>query len=157
MNIDSIAGYFENDHVRLDRRFKEFQDTKRSDFARAAADFAEFKAGLERHIGWEEEILFPGFEDKTGMHNTGPTAVMRMEHRLIKRFLQEIAQKLARQDTDTDSEESGLRQTLGEHNRKEEQILYPAIDEMLNPAERASAFARMGVAPGGLRAGEAAC
>jgi iron-sulfur cluster repair protein YtfE (RIC family) len=156
MTTDSIAGYFEDDHARLDRRFKEFQDTKRTDFARAAAHFAEFKAGLERHIVWEEEILFPGFEDKTGMHHSGPTEVMRMEHRLIKQFLQAIAQKLARQDTDTEAEESGLRQTLGEHNRKEEQILYPAIDGMLNPAERARAFARMGVAPTGSHAGEVA-
>jgi iron-sulfur cluster repair protein YtfE (RIC family) len=156
MTTDSIAGYFEDDHARLDRLFQEFQGTKRHDLARAAVSFAEFKAGLERHIVWEEESLFPGFEDKTGMHNAGPTAVMRMEHRLIKQCLQAIAQKLECQDPDTEAEESGLRQTLGDHNRKEEQVLYPAIDGMFSPTERTDAFARMGVihtGPHGAKAG----
>ena len=61
MNTDSITGNFEDDHARLDRLFQEFQGTKRHDLARAAVSFAEFKAGLERHIVGEEEILFPGF------------------------------------------------------------------------------------------------
>jgi iron-sulfur cluster repair protein YtfE (RIC family) len=146
MKTDSIAVYFQDDHTRLEAIYHEFQAVKHTDAARATACFAEFKAGLERHIVWEEEMLFPGFESRTGMRDAGPTAVMRMEHTRIKNYLRDIAQKLARHDVATDAEEAGLQQTLADHNWKEEQILYPAIDDMLPPAERSGVFARMGVA-----------
>ena len=33
--------------------------------------FKEFKLGLQRHIVWEEELLFPIWEEKTGMVEDG--------------------------------------------------------------------------------------
>jgi iron-sulfur cluster repair protein YtfE (RIC family) len=142
MNTDSINEHYSADHDRLDDLFRQFQTLKVSDRQKAVAAFKEFQAGLERHILWEEEILFPSFERKTG-HTGGPTEMMRWEHRQIRGFLDAIADKLAQAGGDTASEEMGLLSVLEAHNQKEEGILYPMIDQMTGAEERTEIFAEM--------------
>jgi len=77
--MQAITKFMGQDHDRLDELFREFQTLKGSDFAKAKHAFSEFKRGLQRHIVWEEEILFPLFEHQTDIQDRGPTAVMRME------------------------------------------------------------------------------
>ena len=67
----TISEFFEQDHDRLDEFFKTFQQLKRSDFAKAKEAFKGFKLGLQRHIVWEEDLLFPLWEEKTGMPKEG--------------------------------------------------------------------------------------
>ena len=86
----TITAFFEQDHDRLDELFKTFQQLKRSDFAKAKEAFKEFKVGLQRHIVWEEDLLFPLWEKKTGRSEEGPTVVMRAEHRQIGQQLEAI-------------------------------------------------------------------
>ncbi|MBI2340814.1 MAG: hemerythrin domain-containing protein [Deltaproteobacteria bacterium] len=143
----SVTGYYEADHERLDRLFKMFQTLKRSDFAKAKGAFVDFKTGLQRHIVWEEEILFPVFEEKTGIKDAGPTAVMRLEHREIGAALEAVHQKVKERDPESDREEEKLISLLSEHNRKEEVILYPAIDRFLSPAELEEIFKKMEALP----------
>jgi len=75
------------DHDRLDSIFAEFRIMKNTDMASAKTLFDDFIKGLQRHITWEEDILFPVFEDRTGMYDAGPVAVMQMEHCHIKTIL----------------------------------------------------------------------
>jgi iron-sulfur cluster repair protein YtfE (RIC family) len=140
----TISHYYAADHDRLDELFGRFQSSKQSDRGVARLLFAEFKAGLERHIAWEEDLLFPVFEAHTGMRTAGPTAVMRDEHRQIERFLALIDSKLQQADGATDEDEAGLLEILAAHNLKEEHILYPAIDQQLSVHERDGVFAQMG-------------
>jgi len=142
MNNSSISHHYGEDHDRLDELFQRFQTLKSSDRASAVRAFQEFHAGLERHIVWEEEILFPAFETKTGM-TSGPTQVMRWEHEQIRGFLAAIAGKLAAGADDTSDDEAGLLAVLGPHNHKEENILYPMIDQVTDGAERTQIFAEM--------------
>ena len=142
MKEASITRYFQRDHDRLDALFQQFQHATKTDPDKGRDCFQEFKSGLERHIAWEEDILFPRFEEKTGMRGTGPTEVMRMEHRQIKQLLEAIRQGL-QQGTASDSDEAALVEILHAHNQKEEQILYPAIDELLTDQDRLEVFARM--------------
>ena len=139
----TITEFFEQDHDRLDELFKTFQQSKRSDFPKAKEAFKEFKFGLQRHIVWEEDLLFPIWEQKTGMSDSGPTPVMRNEHRQIGRQLEAIHQKVADQNPDSDQEEQTLLDLLGSHNRKEERALYPAIDKVTSPEERETVFGSM--------------
>jgi regulator of cell morphogenesis and NO signaling len=140
---ENIKTYFEKDHDRLDELFRNFQKLKRVDYSKAKEFFKEFKFGLQRHIVWEEEILFPMFEQKTGMAYNGPTRVMRIEHRQIGEYLESIHKKVQQQDLNSDEEEHRLLSLLSLHNQKEEYILYPAIDKSLSDAERAAVFATM--------------
>ena len=112
----SVRRFFAEDHDRLDGLFARFQERKRADYADAKLSFREFKFGLQRHIVWEEQILFPLFEQKTGMHGTGPTEVMRHEHRLIGERLEALHDKVRRDDPESDAEEQALRQALEVHN-----------------------------------------
>ncbi len=139
----TITAFYEEDHDRLDELFKTFQASKQSDFAKAKEAFKEFKIGLQRHILWEEELLFPMWEEKTGMIEDGPTPVMRFEHDQIKTLLEAIHQKMEQQNLDTDQDEQALVNLLSSHNRKEERALYPAIDNVTSADERATVFSNM--------------
>ncbi len=147
MSEENITSFYGEDHDRLDGRFKEFQQTKRSDFDKAREAFLDFKHGIQRHIIWEEEILFPVFEEKTGMRDSGPTEVMRREHRMIEEALAAIAEGVDRGDVETDAAEQRLLSVLEDHNRKEEQILYPAIDQITDPDQRRTMFDEMKAVP----------
>jgi len=139
----TISEFYEQDHDRLDELFKTFQKLKRSDFAKAKEAFKEFKFGLQRHIVWEEDVLFPLWEEKTGMSEGGPTFVMRSEHRQIGRQLEAIHAKVADQNPGSDQEEQALLDLLGSHNIKEERVLYPSIDQLTSAKERETVFQNM--------------
>ena len=139
----TISAFFEQDHDRLDALFQSFQTSKRRDFSKAKQAFTEFKVGLARHIAWEEELLFPLWEEKTGISGDGPTFVMRNEHRQIVAQLEAIHQKLAEQNPHSDQEEQALLQVLDSHNLKEERVLYPSIDQVTTPEECRAIFGKM--------------
>jgi regulator of cell morphogenesis and NO signaling len=141
--MKTIKEYFEEDHDRLDNLFKNFQKTKNVDDSKAKEFFVQFKTGLQRHIVWEEEILFPLFEKKSGIAQGGPTEVMRMEHRQIGTHLEAIHERVKLADPASDSDERKLLDVLSLHNMKEENILYPAIDRYVTPEETAGVFEQM--------------
>ncbi len=138
-----ITEYFEADHDRLDMVFKQFQRKKEFSTAQAKPYFKIFNNGLKRHIVWEEDVLFPAFEEKTGMKDSGPTFVMREEHRRIGALLEELHNKVRRADPSSDVEEAQLVEILTAHNQKEEQVLYPAMDQLLTEEEVAEMFLAM--------------
>lgn len=144
---EAISAIFERDHDRLDELFKTFQQLKRSDFLKAKEAFKAFKTGLQRHIVWEEDLLFPLWEEKTGLSEGGPTFVMRNEHRQIGQWLDAIHDKVAEQNPESDREEQALLSLLGSHNMKEERVLYPSIDQVTSAEERDRVFQQMKAIP----------
>lgn len=143
MNSENITSFYSKDHDRLDTYFKDFQTLKKTNYPEAKENFKKFKFGLQRHIVWEEEILFPVFERKSGMIDAGPTAVMRHEHREIGQALENLHKKVQRNDPKSDLEERALIAILSEHNTKEENILYPTIDQMISDEENAHILKHM--------------
>lgn len=139
----TILEFLSADHDRLDAIFTRFGN-EAEEQNRPQALFAEFKTGLLRHIVWEEDILFPIFEEATGMHDSGPTAVMRQEHRQIEKILDQIEAKvLDGERGGIDTLQNDLLGVLGPHNDKEEGILYPAIDNLIDDPERERVLARL--------------
>jgi regulator of cell morphogenesis and NO signaling len=143
MTTQSVTQYYGDDHDRLDGLFQQYQQHAVDDPTHARDCFRQFKMGLQRHIVWEENILFPLFEQHAGLHGCGPTEVMRTEHREIKRVLEELHGKVQQGDSNTATEAQELLSILGQHNDKEERILYPAIDQQLSIAEQQDVFVRM--------------
>ncbi len=139
----SVSTHYAADHDRLDAHFNLYRSLKRVNVPEAKVNFREFKFGLQRHIIWEEEILFPLFEQKTGITTGGPTEVMRREHQLILHHLEAIHARVRVQDPETDEDEELLLNILTAHNLKEEKILYPAIDRAIGGSERAAVFTAM--------------
>src|SRR4029453_13967448 len=105
--------------------------------AGAARRVRPFARGLRRHIGFEEEILFPEFERRAGIpRDFGPTAVMRAEHREIESLLEHISRGIGDPAADADSPRRRLHEVLGAHNVKEERVLYPGTDRLMSEDER---------------------
>ena len=129
-----ITQFFTVDHNRLDLLFIAFQQYKQENPTLARDFFDTFKQGLLQHIDWEENLLFPEFEQATGMTAGGPTFVMREEHVEIRQILQQIEQRLDDKQ-DTSPFELMLEQLMEDHNEKEEHILYPNSDRAI-PLER---------------------
>jgi len=135
--MTTILEFMSVDHDRLDNKIRMYSTEKLVDIERAESIFLSFKNELERHIIWEEDILFPVFEKKTGIKDGGPTSVMRMEHNQIKNHLQEIKRKLhTKKIQDPCKEEVALFKVLESHNQKEENILYPGIDNLTSEREK---------------------
>ena len=86
---------------------------------------------MERHLGVEEQELFPAFEEETGIL-TGPTEMMRMEHEQMRTLFAEMKEAMEQQNSD---DYLGAAETLlimmQQHNMKEEQILYSMMDQRL--------------------------
>jgi hemerythrin-like domain-containing protein len=139
----TVLAHLAADHARLDDLFDDASsEVGAGDFARARARFASFADGLERHIAMEERVLFPLFDARAGM--PGPTLVMRREHRQIEQLLALAAAALAVGDGATyAAEAASLAAILQAHNMKEERILYPRTDALLDDDERAELVAAL--------------
>ncbi len=125
------------DHDRLDALEEAaFKARAAGDFPAAFDLYAEFAIGLRRHIGFEEQLLFPAFEEASGMPpSAGPTAVMRAEHVEIVDLLEQIADRIGDAAESLDALRRSFHAVLGDHNFKEERVLYPTTDRLLGAAE----------------------
>lgn len=90
-----------------------------------------FTHDLELHLQAEENILFPQFEQATGM-TTGPTQVMRGEHQQMRALVNALNEALNAENKD---KFLGLSETLmvlmQQHNMKEEMMLYPMCQQQI--------------------------
>ncbi len=144
--MTTILEFMSVDHDRLDNKIRMYSKEKLVDIEQAESIFLLFKSELERHIIWEEDILFPVFERKTGIKGGGPTSVMRMEHTQIKDHLQKIERKLhTKKIQNPCKEEVALFKVLESHNQKEENILYPGIDNLTSEQEKQQMIKQMSV------------
>jgi uncharacterized protein (DUF2249 family)/hemerythrin-like domain-containing protein len=125
------------DHDRLDAlELAAFERRAARDLAGACRLYAEFAVGLRRHIGFEEQLVFPAFERAAGMPPTvGPTAVMRAEHREIESLLGQIEAGMGDAGAPVEELRRRFHAVLGDHNEKEERVLYPTTDDLLGKGE----------------------
>ncbi len=133
------------DHDRLDALEQAaFRARAAGDLQSAVDLYTEFASGLRRHIGFEEDLLFPAFEKSAGMPPTsGPTAVMRAEHREIRELLDRIAAGIADAAAPVERLRESFHAVLSDHNLKEEGVLYPGADELLGKEEADRLVARI--------------
>ena len=97
----------------------------------AAEAFAAFQTAVLQHFTAEESLIFPAFEEATGMR-MGPTQVMRGEHEQMRQLMDAAYAALQERDAD---DYTGYAETLlimmQQHNLKEENVLYPLCDQHL--------------------------
>jgi len=131
--MESITDYMQQDHVLIDRI------AERAAAAAAAGDLAGierdgtlFLQRLERHIEMEENLLFPAFEERTGMTAAGPSVQMRAEHEQMHGIFQQMRDAIAAKDAAGWQRASqALLEVLVPHNLKEEQMMYPMLDDAM--------------------------
>lgn len=147
MTVSSLNEFLTEDHNRLDEFLESFQERKAGNPMEAAEFLMRFTSALQRHLLWEETILFPLFEQKTGQ--SGLTDTLRGEHEEIREWLAVLNEKVKQHDADSDHEAEMLVNELGGHNGREEYALYPQLDELLSAAEKRAAFEAMSAVPEG--------
>ena len=130
----TFTHHMSDNHHHCDELFATAEQAVESEqWPQATAAHQGFIDAMERHLQAEEELLFPAFEEASGM-SEGPTSVMRHEHVQMRALFAQMGEALAAQSSE---EYLGASETLlimmQQHNAKEEQILYPMLDQMLAP------------------------
>lgn len=143
MSSKNINQTYTEDHERLRQLFQRFRGLKATDRAGAKEAFNEFKSELERHIRWEERILFPWFDHKYTHLKYSPIPLLHREHEQILVYLADIQGKLAKEDFSTDENERDIEMALRLHSENEEDGLFPALDKILTVQERAAIYEAM--------------
>jgi len=134
IDIESgLAAFFEQDHRDCDARWadvEELLDTQDVEAARSA--WEKFDKGMRRHIAMEEEVMFPAFEAAAQVGGSGPTSVMRMEHKQMIGLLDQIEGAMQSGDAEQALDLGDtLLMLVQQHNIKEEGMLYPMAENVL--------------------------
>lgn len=135
--MQSISDYMSTHHRHCDDALTRSRDRAgASDWPTFARDGGTFLREIERHIELEEELLFPTFEERTGM-SSGPTEIMRTEHEQMRGLFAQM--RAAIEATDGAQYEDAvatLLPLLRQHNEKEESMMYPMLDQALGDDAR---------------------
>ena len=132
INMTSITEYMTGDHRHCDEALATLEEAvNKGDWDRAVELTNTFLEMMEHHISMEEQVLFPAFEQKTGM-TSGPTMIMREEHKQMRNLFMQLQGALdEKQSEDLLDTTETLLVLMQQHNMKEEGILYPMSDEQL--------------------------
>ncbi|MFA6954930.1 MAG: hemerythrin domain-containing protein [Thermoanaerobaculia bacterium] len=90
------------------------------------------------HAEWEEKVLYPVIDKKAGGGKYAFTAAMRHEHRIVGRWIDELALESEKGTPDATLFVHRADQLLGlilAHFEDEEEVLLPVLDELMTPEE----------------------
>ncbi|NVB82184.1 MAG: hemerythrin domain-containing protein [Kofleriaceae bacterium] len=114
--------------ARFDEELAEVERSLQSDDSNTAREhFTMFDAALTRYMRGEERLLFPVLERFTSLA-PATTARMRSEHRSLRQLVDNMWDRIAREDKPGGLEVlSSLRSVLLLHVAKEEWVLDPLL------------------------------
>ena len=131
-HMTKISEFLTADHRHGDQLFAAATHaTGLGDWAGCRERFDAFHQALRHHMTIEEQVLFPAFEQATGI-SEGPTRVMRHEHQEMLELLDDVSAAV------TASDAAGFRGSaesftalMSQHSAKEERVLYPMCEGLL--------------------------
>jgi hemerythrin-like domain-containing protein len=130
-NAEGLRRQLMDDHKRLDKLFENLLAALRADARDDAGQlWAEFDAGLTRHMDLEEKHLFPAFS----VHNPQEAAELEQEHDHIRAKLTELGVGVDLHMTRAETV-SEFVELLRDHARREDSLAYRwAQRELSGPA-----------------------
>ncbi|MCB9896167.1 MAG: DUF2249 domain-containing protein [Planctomycetes bacterium] len=133
----SVSEYLCWDHRRLEELMAGGMALATAgDWEPALRRFAEHRVGLTHHADIEDAILFPAYDVATGKLPDGPTKLMFEEHHGVRNGLADVAAAAKAHDLEALSDAHlRLSDILSEHHAQEEEILFPTMDEALEPKQ----------------------
>lgn len=133
--MESITRHMQQDHVLIDGfAARAVAASDAGDWAGLEKEGGEFLHRLRLHIEIEEQVLFPAFEQRTGISAGGPSVQMRVEHEEMQPILARLQAAIGAQDAAGYRAASrALFDILVPHNQKEEQMMYPMLDQAVGP------------------------
>jgi hemerythrin-like domain-containing protein len=127
--MNTISSFLTSDHRACDEEFANLENAVALDnWEESQVKLNKFVADLLHHFDMEEKVMFPTFEEVTGM-TQGPTMIMRMEHDQMRQLLNDLQEDLEKKDRKHFFGVSeSLMMLMQQHNMKEEQMLYSMAD-----------------------------
>jgi len=127
--METISSFLTTDHRACDEEFANLENTVASDnWEESQKQLEKFTTDLLHHFDMEEKVMFPVFEEVTGM-TQGPTMIMRMEHAQMRAILEDLKSDIEKKDKNHFFGVSeSLMMLMQQHNMKEEQMLYKMAD-----------------------------
>ena len=135
--MGTISEFMTRDHRRCDVLMAEAEAAAEDhDWGKTEQLTRKYVEAMEHHFTMEEQVLFPAFEEQTGIVQ-GPTMIMKSEHRQMRGLMAQLQHAMERRD---ESEYLDTSETLlimmQQHNMKEEGMLYPMSDEQLSGVDK---------------------
>ena len=127
--MNNISSFLTSDHRACDEEFANLENAVALDnWEDSQVKLNKFITDLLHHFDMEEKVMFPKFEEVTGM-TQGPTMIMRMEHDQMRQLLKDLQEDLEKKDRNHFFGVSeSLMMLMQQHNMKEEQMLYAMAD-----------------------------
>jgi len=138
--MDKIKESIKKDHRQLGDMLKAYQKLKDEDESEAKKLFHEIQSRIERHVSWEERILFPRIEARICMNLPPPSIRARSQHREIEKIIEKICEQVVHTRRQTNELKGKLADLWEQHDRELERILYPWIDLSLSEQEKEEAL-----------------
>ncbi len=136
--LRTITGVFRKDHEEVGRLLAALDF---STFGKALAGAEAFARRLERHMAWEEEVLFPAVGRAEPSLAREDLPVLRAEHARLRWLSAEVLGLLRERSPKAERRAAELCEFLAEHSAKEDALVYAAGDRALSPAEAGEVLA----------------
>lgn len=118
-------------HRQCDDSFTKLENLVAENNWSAPAALDAFLSSMTSHFQTEEDVLFAALEEKMG-GPVGPVMVMRQEHQQMAALLEQMKDAFGASDQGKFLSLSDTWMMLTQqHNMKEEEVLYPMMDEVL--------------------------
>ena len=136
--MQEVLKIMDKEHSEIENLYKKFLSLINTGDKKAIDIFIRFRTLLIKHFQWEEKILFPLFEENTGLTGEDISFVLRNEHAQIKKiFLNKIDEKIAQgKFNEIKKFMVGLEEMLKMHRNLETELFYPWFDDTLDKVRR---------------------
>jgi hemerythrin-like domain-containing protein len=140
-------------HAALDELFYLHQEALLAlDIPQALARLQDYQRALCRHMADEEELLLPLYRERAGPIPGGAPTLFLVEHQKMLQLLTgfqeqltvlvEAPSDLKRQVLRLLDQESMFKHLVEHHDLREQNILYPTLDQITTAAERRELLSR---------------
>ncbi|GAB3018033.1 hemerythrin domain-containing protein [Bowmanella dokdonensis] len=119
--------YLSANQQRLELLFSAFRKHRHKDPQYAGQLFEQFKRGLDRHLGWESQLLMPALANYGGQQLAQSLQQADEEHQKIRSLVADLSLALQLKQDVPDIEQQ-LEYRLTDHFENDEFTLYPLCD-----------------------------
>lgn len=134
-------------HREMDNTFRQHQYALlHFDFDRAAQVLGSYRERLFEHMRFEEDVLFPIYEERATIDPTGGRDLLQMEHDKMRGWVELFVKETGELKSEGDPDGKVLDllerewfylKLCSHHDTREKRFLFPSLDAVTTPQERA--------------------
>lgn len=124
-----IINTYEDEHKKLFELFNNYRELRKKNPGKAKDIFEEFVLCLQRHMLWEEKMLFPIVKKQSDISQEHVMEIIKDEHRQIFKYLKDLEKKVQQDDLNIEVAEEKLLLALTRHEQFEDEVFCPIINK----------------------------